>query len=159
MATVEQSLKEIDGKLKLLKFIRDYTTRILEKSLKAMERHLKVFKNKIEESHELRVRVHEFRIKNGDEPEEIRKWSLGIESEITDYEDDTEELNDAIKRLQEQALRDARGEEEAMEEQRRHRQYKQEIKHEEAKVEVRKEFEKRLEETREKSLRGKKSRN
>ena len=148
MATLEQSLKEIHGKLKLLKFIRDYTTRILEKkSLKAMERHLKVFKNMIEESHELRARVHEFRIKNGDEPEEIRKWSLGIESEIADYEDDMEELNDAIKRLRDQALRDARGEEEAIEEQRRHRQYEQEIKHEEAKLEVRKEFEKRLEET------------
>ena len=58
MATLEQSLKEIHGKLKLLKFIRDYTTRILEKkSLKAMERHLKVFKNMIEESHELRASI------------------------------------------------------------------------------------------------------
>ena len=72
---------------------------------------------------------------------------MGIESEIADYEDDTEELNDAIKRLRDQVLRDARGEEEAIEEQRTHRQYEQEIKHEEAKLEVRKEFEKRLEET------------
>ena len=85
MATVEKSLKEINGKLKLLKFIRNDTPRILEKkSLKAMERHLKVFENKIEESHELRARVQEFRIENGDEPEEIRKWSLEIENEIAD---------------------------------------------------------------------------
>ena len=61
----------------------------------------------------------------------------------------TEELKDAIKRL-----RDTRGEKEAIEEQRRQRQYKQEIKHEEAKLEIRKEFERKLEETREKSLRG-----
>ena len=65
----------------------------------------------------------------------------------------TEELKDAIKRLREQALRDARGEKEAIEEQRRQRQYKQEIKHEEAKLEIRQEFERKLQETREKSLR------
>ena len=57
---------------------------------------------------------------------------MGTQSEIEGYEDATEELKDAIKRLREQALRDARGEKEAIEEQRRQHQYKQEIKHEEA---------------------------
>ena len=76
-ATVEELVKQIDAKLRMLKFTNEDTTRILtllkEQKVKTIERHAKVFEDLIDEAHNLKVVMQQKRIEEGDASEEVRK--------------------------------------------------------------------------------------
>ena len=67
MTELEEALKKIASKLRLLKFTRDDVPRIQEKNeLKAAERLQKALEQQIDSVHEQMVEIQALKIENGD---------------------------------------------------------------------------------------------
>ena len=81
----------------------------------------------------------------------MRKWSLEIEKQVAEYEQVTEDVKRTVKSLRDEALLEAKWEEEKVEEEKRKRRFEEELKLEEARMEIKREFEKKLEEDKSKS--------
>ena len=153
MAELEEALKKIKAKLKMLEFTQEDIPRIREKNeLKALERLRKVLEEQIDNVHEQKVQIQAMRFEKGDQPEEIRKWTREIEEEVAEFDGVVEDVRMAAENLRGKALQEARDEEEKKEEEKRKRRYEDEIKLQEAKMAAKLEFEKKMEEARSKSL-------
>ena len=88
MSELEQALKKIDSKFRLLEFTRDDVPRIQEKKdLKATEQLQKTLEKQIDSVHEKMVEIQALRIEKGEEPNNVRKWSLEIEKQVAEYEE------------------------------------------------------------------------
>ncbi len=82
MSTINELLKKIEGKLRVLKFTQGETHRVLDsKKEKAIARHTIVFEDLIGQTHQLEVQVQQSKIENGDTQEEVTKWTLDIKNE------------------------------------------------------------------------------
>ena len=79
------------------------------KSLKQIQRHRKLLESKLEECHEIKARVQE--LKRGDEEDDIRAWSAGIEKSLEEYERAVEGLEELERSLREQQRREIQAEE------------------------------------------------
>ena len=98
---MEELGKSVRTKLKLLKF----TTSQFSKTIKginatSLERHRKTLETKIDEIHDLKVRVLELKIESGEVVESIEAWSTDLESEVSDYEQAIVECETKITELQ-----------------------------------------------------------
>ena len=152
MTELEQALKKIDSKLRLLKFTGDDVPRIQEKNeLKAAERLQKALEQQIDSVHEQMVEIQALKIGNGDQPDDVRKWSLEIEKQVAEYEQVTEDVKRTLKSLRDKALLEAKWEEQKVKEEKRKQCFDEELKLEEARMEIKREFEKKLEEDKSKS--------
>ena len=137
MTELEQALKKIDSKLRLLKFTGDDVPRIQEKNeLKAAERLQKAVEQQIDSVHEQMVEIQALKIGNGDQPDDVRKWSLEIEKQVAEYEQVTEDVKRTLKSLRDKALLEAKWEEEKFEEEKRKQCFDEELKLEEARMET-----------------------
>ena len=137
MTELEQALKKIDSKLRLLKFTGDDVPRIQEKNeLKAAERLQKALEQQIDSVHEQMVEIQALKIGNGDQPDDVRKWSLEIEKQVAEYEQVTEDVKRTLKSLRDKALLEAKWEEEKVEEEKRKQCFDEELKLEEARMET-----------------------
>lgn len=137
----------------MLKFTQDDGPRVREKTeLKALERLQRVLEEQIDSVHGQMVEIQVLRIEKGDEPGDVRKWSLEIEQQVAEYGEITYGVRRTVKDLREEALREAKCEEEKAEEEKRKRRYEEELKLEEAKMEIKREVEKKMEEDRSKQL-------
>ena len=145
---VEELLKQIDGKLRMLKFTEEDTPRVLkDHKVKAMERHTRVFEELIEQTHKLKIEVQQIRIEKGDTAEEVREWSLDIESKVSGFEEVVDEIKETITREHTKV----KNEEEEIEKEKRRLHFEEELKFEETKLEMKQEYEKKMEEARMKS--------
>ena len=109
MTELEQALKKIDSKLRLLKFTGDDVPRIQEKNeLKAAERLQKALEQQIESVHEQMVEIQALKMEKGDQPDDVRKWSLEIEKQDAEYEQVTEDVKRTVKSLLDEALLEAK---------------------------------------------------
>ena len=130
-------MKKIDSKLRLLKFTGDDVPRIQEKNeLKAAERLQKAVEQQIDSVHEQMVEIQALKIGNGDQPDDVRKWSLEIEKQVAEYEQVTEDVKRTLKSLRDKALLEAKWEEEKFEEEKRKQCFDEELKLEEARMET-----------------------
>ena len=151
MAELNQAVKKIEAKLRMLKFTRDDVPRIRDKKeLKPLERLQKALEEQIDSIHEQKVQIQALRIEKGDEPDDVRKWTVEMEEQVAEFKKITNSVREAVKNLREDALREAKDEEEKKEEKRK-RRYEEELKLEEAKMEVKRDYEKKIEEDRSKS--------
>ena len=152
MAELDQAVKKIEEKLRMLKFTRDDVPRIRDKKeLKPLERLQKALEEQIDSVHKQKVQIQALRIEKGDEPDDVRKWTVEMEEQVAEFEKITDSVREAVKNLREDALREAKDEEEKKEEEKRKRRYEEELKLEEAKMEVKRDYEKKIEEDRSKS--------
>ena len=70
--TVEEDEKTIGNKLKVLKLTHEGSDKIAgTKLLKPIQRHRKLLESKVEECHEIKVRVQELKLERGDEEDDI----------------------------------------------------------------------------------------
>ena len=153
MSELEQALKKIDSKFRLLEFTRDDVPRIQEKKdLKATERLQKTLEKQIDSVHEQMVEIQALRIEKGEEPNDVRKWSLEIEKQVAEYGEITQGVRKTVKNLREEASREAKLEEEKAGKEKRKRRHKEELKLEEVKMQIKRDFEKNMEEERKKSV-------
>jgi hypothetical protein len=145
---VEELLKQIDGKLRMLKFTQEDTPRVLkDHKVKAMERHTRVFEELIEQTHKLKIEVQQIRIEKGDAAEGNREWSLDIESKVSGFEEVVDEIKETITREHTKV----KNEEEEIEKEKRRLHFEEDLKFEETKLEMKQEYEKKMEEARMKS--------
>ena len=149
MAELDQAVKKIEAKLRMLKFTREDVPRIRDKELKPLERLQKALEEQIDSVHEQKVQIQALRIEKGDQPDDVRKWTVEMEEQVAEFEKITDSVREAVKNLREDALREAKDEEEKKEEKRK-RRYEEELKLEEAIMEVKRDYEK-IEEDRSKS--------
>ena len=127
--------KKIEGKLRLLKFNNEQTTKIVDSAdLKAIERHVSVLESIIEKVHELKLEVQEIKIESGDEIGKVRLWTETIETELGKFENITKEVRHVVSEIK-------RKEGEKLDEEKRRRVLEDEIELEKAKLEVRSKFE------------------
>ena len=89
--------------------------------------------------------IQALRIEKREEPNDVRKWSLEIEKQVAEYEEITQGVRKTVKNLLEEASREAK-------EEKRKRRHKEELKLEEAKMQIKRDFEKNMEEERNKSV-------
>ena len=75
---MEEVGKSIRTKLKLLKFTTSQFSKTKEINATSLERHRKTLKTKIDEIHDLKVRVLELKIEVGEEVESIEAWSTDL---------------------------------------------------------------------------------
>ena len=70
-----------------------------------------MLEEQIDSVHKQMVEVQALRIGEGNEPGDVRKWSLEIEKQVAEYEEITHGVRRAVKDLREEALREAKCEE------------------------------------------------
>ena len=103
MTELEQALKKMDSQLRLLKFTRDDVPRIHEKNaIKAAERLQRALEQQIGSVHERMVEIQALKIEKGDQPDDVRKWSLEIEKQGAEYQQITEDVRRTVKSLPEE---------------------------------------------------------
>ena len=68
--------------------------------------------SKVEECHEVKAIVQELKIGRGDEENDIKDWSSGIEAELGKYEKVVGELEELEQTLREREAREAQENEE-----------------------------------------------
>ena len=87
MAELEQAVKKIDAKLRMLKFTTEEVPRIREKKeLKALERLQKDLEKQLDGVHEQKVQIQALKIEQGDDPNDVREWTLEIEGQVDVFE-------------------------------------------------------------------------
>ena len=150
---LDAAIKRIDAKLRMLKFTREDVPRIRGKNeLKALERLQKAMEGQIDGVHEQMFQIQALRIENGDDPVEVREWSLEIERQLEEFQETADDVREMARNKQEEALRRQRDEEEMREEEKRRRHYEEELKLEEARMKMKREYERKFEEDRNKSI-------
>ena len=112
----------------------------------------KTLEKQIDSVHEQMVEIQALRIEKGEEPNDVRNWSLEIEKQVAEYEEITQGVRETVKNLREEASWEAKLEEEKAEEKKRKRRHEEELKLEEAKIQIKRDFEKNMEEERNKSV-------
>ena len=112
-ATVENQEKAIQNKLKVLQLTNEKTHKIAGSNLlKPIQRHHKLMERKVEECHEVKTIVQELKIGRGDEEDDIKVWSSGIEAELGKYEKVVGELEELEQTLREREPRETQEKEE-----------------------------------------------
>ena len=111
--TVENQEKAIQNKLKVLQLTNENTHKIAGSNLlKPIQRHHKLMERKVEECHEVKTIVQELKIGRGDEEDDIKVWSSGIEAELGKYEKVVGELEELEQTLREREPRETQEKEE-----------------------------------------------
>ena len=111
--TVENQEKAIQNKLKVLQLTNENTHKIAGSNLlKPIQRHRKLMESKVEECHEVKTIVQELKIGRGDEEDDIKVWSSGIEAELGKYEKVVGELEELEQTLREREPRETQEKEE-----------------------------------------------
>ena len=111
--TVENQEKAIQNKLKVLQLTNENTHKIAGSNLlKSIQRHHKLMERKVEECHEVKTIVQELKIGRGDEEDDIKVWSSGIEAELGKYEKVVGELEELEQTLREREPRETQEKEE-----------------------------------------------
>ena len=106
-STVENQEKTIQNKLKALQLTNENTNKIAGSNwLKPIQKHRKLMESKVEECYEVKAIVQELKIGRGDEEDDIKDWSSGIEAELGKYEKVIEELEELEQKLREQEARE-----------------------------------------------------
>ena len=106
-STVENQEKTIQNKLKVLQLTNENTNKFTGSNLlKPIPRHRKLMESKVEECHEVKAIVQELKIGRGDEEDDIKDWSSGIEAELGKYEKVIEELEELEQKLREQEAKE-----------------------------------------------------
>ena len=87
MEKLGRSLKAIEIKIGLLKFIKKATPSTLDKrNITSIDRQRRTLEIKIEEIHYLKVEVLELKLQQGAQADDVREWSSGVEGKLVDFE-------------------------------------------------------------------------
>eukprot|EP00794_Sanderia_malayensis_P005879 gene5879-6568_t len=154
---MEENMKKLDGKVRMLAFLNEDIPRIQGKRDAAgIERQIQIMKKHLEETHDVIFKIQELKIESGDEPGEIREWSLQAEDNLSEYENGVETLKQTMGAIKNFKIQEEREEQEKLSEEKRKRQFAEELKLEEAKLKMKRDFERSQEESHSKAEKGQK---
>ena len=87
MEKLGRSLKAIETKSRLLKFIKKATPSTLDKgNITSIDKQRRTLETKIEEVHYLKIEVLELKLQQGAQADDVREWSSGVEGKLVDFE-------------------------------------------------------------------------
>eukprot|EP00795_Rhopilema_esculentum_P000485 gene485-10161_t len=87
MAVVEEFVKKIDKKLGFLSYLNEETEEIMQrKDQKEIERQSRVYETKVDEIQELKIQIQELKLEEGEIPSEVKKWRIGIEERLKEFQ-------------------------------------------------------------------------
>ena len=66
----------------------------------------KTLEKQIDSVHEQMVEIQALRIEKGEEPNDVRNWSLEIEKQVAEYEEITQGVRKTVKNLLKKASRE-----------------------------------------------------
>ena len=112
-SALEELNKAIETKIQLLKFTHEQAEKAIEKgNITAMERQRKTLATKVEEVHDIQVKVQERRIEKGDNLEGIQGWNTKIEDSVAAYEKAVADLDKSVKEIRDKEVEAAKWKEE-----------------------------------------------
>ena len=112
-SALEELNKAIETKIQLLKFTHEQAEKAIEKgNITAMERQRKTLATKVEEVHDIQVKVQERKIEKGDNLEEIQGWNTKIEDSVAAYEKAVADLDKSVKEIRDKEVEAAKWKEE-----------------------------------------------
>jgi hypothetical protein len=80
-------LKAINTKLQLMQFTHEDTSKTLDKgNVNCIERQRKALESKVEEIHDLKLKIQESKFQLGEKAEQILDWSVEIEKRTAVFE-------------------------------------------------------------------------
>ena len=92
--------KAIEGKLRLLAFKSEETSKALEKGdIRCLKRLAKALIDNIEQVHEIKLQIEEVKIQ-AQEPAEVRTWSQSIDLKLQKYEKELTIINQGIAAME-----------------------------------------------------------
>ena len=98
MGSLEELIKAIERKFELLQFTHEDTPKTIEKgNLSGMERQKKTLESKVEEIHGLKVKIQELKFEQGEQAEDVRKWSNEVEQRVTAFDDVVSSLEKCVR--------------------------------------------------------------
>lgn len=69
-----------------------------------MERLQKVLEEHIDGVHEQNVKIQALRFEKGDDPDEVRKWTLEIEEQLAEFQEIKGKMREEVRNQREEAL-------------------------------------------------------
>ncbi|XP_028415015.1 uncharacterized protein LOC114538094 [Dendronephthya gigantea] len=149
MESIESLSKNIETKLKLISFTQEQAEKSVgTNNVLAIRRQIKTLTTKVSEIHEIKVKIQELKLENGDNIEDIQTWNTDLENKLFTVEAQIADMDMSLKRINQKAVKAEKFKEEEMAAQSRQRKFEDELKLEKAKLEQRIKYEKRLEENR-----------
>ena len=149
MASIKQLNKNIETKLRLIKFTQEQAEKSLEsKNVLAITRQIKTLTAKVSEVHEIKVKIQELKLGKGENIEDIQTWNYDVENKLFAVEAQIAELDNSLKRINQMAMEAEKLKEDEMAAISRQKKFEDELKLEKAKLEQRIKYEKKLEESR-----------
>ncbi|XP_068707690.1 uncharacterized protein [Montipora foliosa] len=146
---MEDLYKSIEAKLQLLTFTNGQTSDAVKKeNFASVERLKTTLAKKVDEVHDLKVRVQELRFEEGDDGEEILKWSTDLEEKLSVFEKAIDNLGSKIKTFRSAALENEKKREEDEAAVIREKKFQEEMRFEKEKLEQKLKYEARIEENR-----------
>ncbi len=109
----------------------------------SLERKLKTLQNKLQEVYDLETQAQETMFEKSCNTDEIRKWSAEIEGKVAKFEKNVQELQEAIKCINQAEIQHTKQEEQKFACQLQEQQMEQEMKFEQAKLEQKLKMEKK----------------
>ena len=92
--------KKLQGKLKLLKLLREDTKAIVEqRDLETIERHINTIQKKLGEVQDLKVNIQEMKFENDESETDIRNWSAEVEESIEPFKEVGNDLKEVVKNM------------------------------------------------------------
>ena len=83
MASIEQLNKNIETKLRLIKFTQEQAEKSLEsKNVLSITRQIKTLTAKVSEVHEIKVKIQELKLGKGENIEDILTWNYDVENTL-----------------------------------------------------------------------------
>ena len=149
MASIEQLNKNIETKLRLIKFTQEQAEKSLEsKNVLAITRQIKNLTAKVSEVHEIKVKIQELKLGKCENIDDIQTWNYDVENKLFTVETQIAELDNSLKRINQKAMEAEKLNEDEMAAISRQKKFEDELKLEKAKLEQRIKYEKKLEESR-----------
>ena len=140
MASIEQLNKNIETKLRLIKFTQEQAEKSLEsKNVLAITRQIKTLTAKVSEVHE----IQELKLGKGENIEDIQTWNYDVENKLFAVEAQIAELDNSLKRINQMAMEAEKLKEDEMAAISRQKKFEDELKLEKAKLEQRIKYEKK----------------
>lgn len=138
---MESEIKAIDTKLQLLALTNSNTQKLVEERNQAKTmRQKKTLEGKLDEIHEIKVRVQEQMIESEKSLEEVQQWADKVEKDIQPFEESITEIDQTLKALKETE----KHEEEKVAREIREKKFEEEIQFEKRKLEEKFKFEKKF---------------
>ena len=96
MESIENLSKNIETKLRLVKFTQEQAEKSVEtNNVLAMGRQMKTLTTKVGEVHQIKVKIQELKIEKGENIEDIQTWNAALEDKLFPIETQIADLDNS----------------------------------------------------------------